>query len=220
MQVLKVLGSNPAAVYWLLGLCATGVLRPACNWEQLGAVIAASPLRHTLSRRSSPRTERVIRPSDFNQPFNQPVYNNATFSMATYVIWYNSSHMVRLWNVKIKLPVVDNSHSKETYIKVSFICCSSLITCTNNTLSLPHKMSSPGAELLEIRHQASHRKILEAPSTLFVTWSCRISEVRSTSTLAEFKSNNLLFVGRYFIAALFPGQSPRQLVTASCDSYL
>ena len=46
MQVLKVLGSNPAAVYWLLGLCATGVLWPACNWEQHGAVIAASPLRH------------------------------------------------------------------------------------------------------------------------------------------------------------------------------
>ena len=58
MQVLKVLGLNPAAVYWLLGLCATGVLRPACNWEQLGAVIAASPLRRPLSRRSSSRTER------------------------------------------------------------------------------------------------------------------------------------------------------------------
>ena len=28
MQVLKVLRSNFAAVYWLLGLCATGVLRP------------------------------------------------------------------------------------------------------------------------------------------------------------------------------------------------
>ena len=37
MQVLKVLvGLNPAAIYWLLGLCATGVLRPAyklrANW--------------------------------------------------------------------------------------------------------------------------------------------------------------------------------------------
>ena len=29
MQVLKVLGLNPAAVYWLQGLCATGVLWPA-----------------------------------------------------------------------------------------------------------------------------------------------------------------------------------------------
>ena len=28
-KVLRVLGSNPAAVYWLLGLSATGVLRPA-----------------------------------------------------------------------------------------------------------------------------------------------------------------------------------------------
>ena len=45
MQVLNVQGSNPAAVYWPLGLCATGVLRSACNWEQLGAVIAASPLK-------------------------------------------------------------------------------------------------------------------------------------------------------------------------------
>ena len=115
MQVLKVLGLNPAAVYWLLGLCATGVLRPVCNWEQLGAVIAVwymkwnelhcaitlhlmvavvwnfvwrmprytksfciskkyvcwtanVSLRHPLSRRSSPRTECVLRPSDFIQP--------------------------------------------------------------------------------------------------------------------------------------------------------
>ena len=47
MQVLKVLGLNPAAVYWLLGPCATGVLRPACNWEQYGTAIAAtiSPLK-------------------------------------------------------------------------------------------------------------------------------------------------------------------------------
>ena len=55
MQVLKVLGLNPTAVYWLLGLSATGVRRPACNWEQ--------------SRRSSLRTVRVIWRSDFNQKF-------------------------------------------------------------------------------------------------------------------------------------------------------
>ena len=41
--MLKVLGSHPAAVYWLLGFCATGLLWPACNWEHHGAVIAASP---------------------------------------------------------------------------------------------------------------------------------------------------------------------------------
>ena len=58
-------------VYWLQGLCATGVLRPACNWEQLGAVIAASPLTHPLSCQSSQRNKRVIRPSDFNQHFNR-----------------------------------------------------------------------------------------------------------------------------------------------------
>ena len=68
-QVPKVLGSNPAAVYWLLGLCATGVLRPACNWEKLGAVTAASPLRQPLSHRLSPQIELVIRTSDFNQHF-------------------------------------------------------------------------------------------------------------------------------------------------------
>ena len=59
-------------------LLTTGPLCHMCapTCLQLGADIAASPLRHTLSRRSSPRTERVIRPSDFfliNQPFNQPL---------------------------------------------------------------------------------------------------------------------------------------------------
>ena len=71
-QVLQVSGLNSTAVYWLLSLCATGVLRPACNWEQLGAVITASPLTYPLSRCSSQRTERAIRPSDFNQHFNRP----------------------------------------------------------------------------------------------------------------------------------------------------
>ena len=45
-QVLKALGSNPAAVYWLLGLCATGVLDLPENREQTGAVFAASPISH------------------------------------------------------------------------------------------------------------------------------------------------------------------------------
>ena len=43
MQELKVLGSSTAAVYRLLGLCATGV---HSNCELIGAVIAALPLRH------------------------------------------------------------------------------------------------------------------------------------------------------------------------------
>ena len=45
-KVLKALGSIPVGVYWLLDLCATGVLQNAYkNWEQTGAVIAASHLR-------------------------------------------------------------------------------------------------------------------------------------------------------------------------------
>ena len=51
VQVLKVLGLNPTSVYWLLSLSAMGLLRSACSWEQLGAVFAASPIRHPLSRR-------------------------------------------------------------------------------------------------------------------------------------------------------------------------
>ena len=66
---MKVMGLNPAAVYSPLGLCATGVLRPACNLVQLGAVIAVSLLRHQLSRRVMPQTERVIKPSHFNHQF-------------------------------------------------------------------------------------------------------------------------------------------------------
>ena len=62
MRVPMVRGLRPIAVYWLLSLCATGVLRPACNWEHIGAVFAAAHLR-TLSS----RTEHAIRPSDFNQ---------------------------------------------------------------------------------------------------------------------------------------------------------
>ena len=42
-QVLKVLGFNSAAVYWLLGLCATGVLQHTSKyWKQAGAVIVAT----------------------------------------------------------------------------------------------------------------------------------------------------------------------------------
>lgn len=44
VQMLKVMGSSPVAVYWLLSLSVTSVLWPACNWEQLGTVLAASRL--------------------------------------------------------------------------------------------------------------------------------------------------------------------------------
>ena len=43
-------GKNPTDVYWLSGLCATGVLRLARNWEQPGIVIAALPIRNPLYR--------------------------------------------------------------------------------------------------------------------------------------------------------------------------
>ena len=72
MQELKVLGSNPAAVYWLLDFCVRGVLQPDCNRQLLGTVLAASPLRHPLSRLSSPRTGPAIRASELNQPKSQP----------------------------------------------------------------------------------------------------------------------------------------------------
>ena len=46
MQVLKALGSNPAAVYWLLGLSATGVLKPAYKLrDKLALYMVASPLK-------------------------------------------------------------------------------------------------------------------------------------------------------------------------------
>ena len=64
-QVLEVLGSYLAAVYWLLGRCATGVLRPACKLRATWRGNCSL----SLSCRSSPQTERVIRPSDFNQHF-------------------------------------------------------------------------------------------------------------------------------------------------------
>ena len=49
MQVLKVLGSSRAAVYWLLSLYATKLLWRACNWEQLGAITASLSFQHPLS---------------------------------------------------------------------------------------------------------------------------------------------------------------------------
>ena len=55
--MLKVLGSNPAAVYCLLGLCATGVLQPAYK------------LRANWRHKWQPRGQRQTR--DFNQHFNQ-----------------------------------------------------------------------------------------------------------------------------------------------------
>ena len=47
MQVLKAPGSNPAAVYWLLGLSATGVLQPDHKLRgKLALHMTALPLTH------------------------------------------------------------------------------------------------------------------------------------------------------------------------------
>ena len=43
---------------------------------------------------------------------------------------------------------------------VNEVCLKSIFTFTVG--------QGPGAELLEIRHQAGHRKFLEAPPTLFI----------------------------------------------------
>ena len=109
----------------------------------------------------------------------------------------------------ISIPPYSNVDSVNTY--------GSIISLVLDHLLQRRFPSSTISILLYIqRYQSHHLKVWSSLLTRLGT-TCRISEVWSTSTLAEFKSDNLLFVGRYFIAALFPGQSPRQLVTARYD---
>ena len=68
-QVLKVLGLNPAAVYWLLGFSAIGVLRPLTNWQQTGVIYGSLVLKALLLLRKC--TYRNT-PCNFNQFFFNP----------------------------------------------------------------------------------------------------------------------------------------------------
>ena len=64
---MKVLGSNPAAVYSLLGLCATGMLQPALKLKAKQAPqMAALPFSRTyFSVLTNIFNQQLLHPHDF-----------------------------------------------------------------------------------------------------------------------------------------------------------